>query len=195
MNAGNRDYENLLSSNIDMGDAVVFDAVFIRFYAALCQFACKYLDDSADAEDVVSQVFGRAWGVQTSFDSLDHARSYFYKATYHAALNHRRNEQRASQHQNQYATETDWVDETYFPNLIKSEFISAIYQAIDRLPAHYANVLRLSFADDLTNEEIVQRLQLNMQTVKNYKSKGLALLRKELSTQTHLLVIVSILFS
>lgn len=166
---------------IDIGQESVFEAMYLRFYSPLCYFASKYVIDNNDAEDLVGTVFTKLWRDKGYYDSFDHLRNFLYKATYNACLNHLRGIQRSLQHKKRFAEELSEVGEDYWSGVIRAELITKIFDAIDRLPQHYANVLRLAFAEELKNEEIAERLNLSVQTVKNYKSSGLEMLRKRIS--------------
>lgn len=170
-----------------MDDQQTFERVFTRFYAPLCQFATRYLAESADAEDVVESVFIRLWDQQGAFTDADHARASLYRATYHACLNHQRSRTRALSREDDYAKETGDLDEGYLPNLLRAELIALIHREIDQLPAPYAEVLRLSFREERSNDEIARELGLQVQTIKNYKHRGLALLKKRIPKELYLL--------
>lgn len=172
-----------------MGDQPSFDRVFTRFYAPLCQFAATYLADPADAEDVVGTLFLRLLTQQARFDDADHARAALYRATHHACLNHLRGRSRLQRREEVYANLGGAVEDSYLANLLKAELVALIHREIDRLPSHYAEVLRLNYQQGLNNEEIAEQLQLSIQTVKNYKHKGLSLLKKRIPKSAFLLLL------
>lgn len=181
-------------ATIQMRDRQTFDRVFTRFYAPLCQFATKYLAEPADAEDVVESLFLKLWKQHETFADADHARMALYRATYHACLNHLRGRNRLQRREERYAKEHSDVEDSYLPNLLKAELVALIHREIDKLPSHYAAVLKLSYRDGLKNEEIADQLQLSLQTVKNYKHKGISLLRDQLPKGIFLLFFASELF-
>lgn len=180
----------MYSKAIETGQESVFEVVYLRFYSPLCYFATKYVGHQDDAEDIVGSVFTKLWRDKGYFESFDHLRNFLYKATYNACLNHLRSNQRNLQRKKLFAQELSEVGEDYWSGVIRAELIAKIFEAIDRLPAHYANVLRLAFAEELKNEEIAERLNLSIQTVKNYKSTGLDMLRKRISPIALFLLIV-----
>ena len=186
------DTHTVYANTIEIGQESVFEAMYLRFYSPLCFFAAKYVLDDGDAEDLVGGVFTKLWRDKTCFESFNHLRNFLYRATYNACLNHLRNNQRSLQHKKQWAEELSEVGEDYWSGVIRAELITKIFEAIDRLPQHYANVLRLAFAEELKNEEIADRLNISIQTVKNYKSSGLEILRKRISPIALLLLITMI---
>lgn len=175
------DADILYSNGIKIGQKSVFETVYLRFYSPLCHFATKYVVNPDDAEDLVGTVFTRLWNDKRDFENYGHLRNFLYKATYNACLNHLRSSERAVQREKHFSEELYEVGGDYWSGVIRAELIAKIFEAIDKLPLQYANVLRLAFAEELKNEEIADRLDLSLQTVKNYKSKGLELLRKRIS--------------
>jgi RNA polymerase sigma-70 factor (family 1) len=183
------DLENVL----DMGNVTVFEQVFLRYYAALCDFASRYLHDKADAEDIVESIFIVLWNSKEQFADHNHARSYLYRATYNRCLNSLRGHKRTMNREAEFIRETGVTEESYLHHMLRAELIAMIYREIDKLPEQYARILRLSYQEGLRNEDIASRVGLSLQTVKNYKSKGMELLRRRLPKNVSLLLLASLL--
>lgn len=175
-------------SEIIMSDREMFDKIFNRFYAPLCQFAVKYLEKPSDAEDIVSTVFMKLWDQQEIFSNEDHARAVLYKATYNACLNHRRGRIRALGREEYYVGVEGAVTDDFLVNFLRAELIAFIHREIDKLPPAYAKVLQLSFNSGLSNQEIAAELGLSLQSVKNYKYRGLEILKKRVSRDVFVLL-------
>ena len=50
----------------------VFDSYFRRYYQILCYFACHYLKEQDEAEDVVQDVFMKLLNGEECFDNENH---------------------------------------------------------------------------------------------------------------------------
>ncbi|HRQ50053.1 MAG TPA: sigma-70 family RNA polymerase sigma factor, partial [Agriterribacter sp.] len=74
-----------------------------------------------------------------------------------------------------YGNETGDSDES---EIIYSELLVEIRKSIDALPAKMREIFILSHYKKMSNEAIAAHLKLSHQTVRNQKSKALALLRK-----------------
>ncbi|ERJ58696.1 RNA polymerase sigma-70 factor [Sphingobacterium paucimobilis] len=183
------DANRVCAKMIEIGQESVFEAMYLRFYSPLCLFASKYVLDDGDAEDLVGSVFTKLWKDKAPFENFDHLRNFLYRSTYNACLNHLRRSQRNLLLKKRFAEDLSEVGEDYWSGVIRAELITKIFEAIDQLPQHYAQVLRLAFAEELKNEEIADRLDLSIQTVKNYKSRGLEIIRKRISPMAFLLLI------
>lgn len=180
------------SNAIKMGDEKVFDQVFRTYYAALCSFAQKYLLRKADAEDVVGHLFVNLWNREQQFENDVHARSSLYRAVYNACLNHIRSSKRIFEREEWYSAEQDINDDSFMNEMLQAELIRMIYKEFDSLPQHYSTVMKLSYQEGLKNEEIAGRLDLSVQTVKNYKTAALKILRAKLPKEALLLLITTL---
>lgn len=178
--------------SINMGDEKVFENVFRTYYAALCSFSEKYLSKKADAEDVVGHLFVNLWNREQQFQDDAHVRASLYRATYNACLNHIRSSKRVFNREEQYSGEREINDDSFLNEMLQAELIRMIYKEIDSLPPHYSKIMTLCYHEDLKNEEIAEQLNLSVQTVKNYKSAALKLLRSKLPNDAFILLISAI---
>lgn len=177
---------------INMGEEKVFENVFRTYYVALCTFAEKYLLEQADAEDVVGNLFVNLWNREQQFESETHTRASLYRATHNACLNHIRSLKRINNREEQYSGEQNENDGTFLNEMLRAELIRMIYKEIESLPPHYAKIMTLCYHEDLNNEEIAEQLNLSVQTVKNYKTAALKLLRSKLPNDAFVLLISTI---
>lgn len=180
------DHFSSLDFPINMGNANDFDQVFRLFYPQLCDFSRKYLNSKDDAEEAVVNVFVALWKKAESFRDPGHIRAYLYRSAYNNSLFALRSGKRKAEREFIYSQNTDSFEEGYLNNMIRSELIGMIYREIEALPEQYGRVIRMSFQDGLKNEEIASALNLSVQTVKNYKNKGLSLLRTKIPTDAWL---------
>jgi len=164
----------------NMGEESVFDQVFRNYYAALCDFSQRYLHNKEDAEETVEQLFVNLWNKKPVFSDSDHMRAFLYRSVFNGCMNMLRSNQRQVKRENIYSLDTSFTEESFLHNMLRSETIGMIYREIDSLPDHYSKVIRMAYVDGLKNEEIAAQLNLSVQTVKNYKNKGISLLKTKL---------------
>jgi len=177
----NQDNVQSLSFPLDMGDERVFDQIFRLYYAPLCDFSERYLHSKDDAEETIGHLFVNLWNKKAVFSDPDQTRAYLYRSAYNGSLNTIRANKSRFARERAYGMDTTFTEESYLNNMLRSEMIAMIYREIDNLPKHYANVIRMSYVDNKKNEEIAQLSGLSIQTVKNYKNKGMGLLKSRLS--------------
>jgi RNA polymerase sigma-70 factor (family 1) len=186
---------NQLSFPVNMGNEQAFDTVFRLFYPQLCDFSERYLQNKVDAEEAVHNLFVLLWNKAEVFDSNEHLRAYLYRSAYNHCLNMIRSASRRMQREQIYGLNIDLSEESYLNNMLRAELISMIYREIAALPIHYEQVIKLSYQEGLKNDEIASVLGLSVQTVKNYKHKGLSLLKAKIPTEAWLSVSAIVLTS
>ncbi|WP_449437029.1 sigma-70 family RNA polymerase sigma factor [Pedobacter steynii] len=64
--------------------------------------------------------------------------------------------------------------------ILHSEFLEAFRQLIEKLPTQQRIIFKMRFEEDLSSQEIADRLQLSPKTVRNQLGKALTTLRTSL---------------
>jgi len=76
-----------LCAQLRAGDDSAFRELYVRYYAALTEYATGLLSDSSAAHDVVQELFLTIWRGRTEWEP-GHIAAYLYRATRDRALNH-----------------------------------------------------------------------------------------------------------
>jgi RNA polymerase sigma-70 factor (ECF subfamily) len=146
--------------------------LFRVYYPVMVVFAKKYADN--DAEEIVNVAFYKIWEKRSAIDSVSHLRSYLYKIVYHDCL-------KAKQQIGFTAVpETIADDLDYNAELIKSETLRQLYQAIETLPIQCKRVFTQLYVEGKTVRETADELGLAVSTVKAQKARGILLLKGKL---------------
>lgn len=174
---------------IDMGNTSEFTEVYNSYFRSLCYFSQRYLGDREQAEDAVGEVFAKLWRKRVRFHNDDHARSYLYRAVYNTCYTVRKAADGQAARESQYMEQLPEADESYEHHIVRAELWAQVYRSIRALPPQCSKVMQLSYLKGLTNDEIAQQLNLSVQTVKNHKQRGLAMLKNMLSHDVYLLVL------
>lgn len=158
------------------GDEGGLKFYFERFYPSLLLFAKKFLKKPETCEDIVSECFFTIWNKREMFKDEQHLKSYLYKAVYNNCL--KANRLRINEELGDPAEAADDFD--YSSELIKSETMRLLYQAIDRLPAQCKQVFTQLYVEGNTVRETADAMGIAVSTVKAQKARGLQLLRAKL---------------
>jgi len=163
------------------GEARAMKSLFQLYWRGQCFFARSILTDPEASEDIVADVFLQLWKLRDDFHSLPSVRSFLYTATRNACLNYLRSSRRADKRHKEYT----YMNELPFQDgevqeVIKTELIGKLLDAIELLPNQYRKVMQLT-AEGLATEDIARALQLSPKVVRNYKSRAVSLLRKDLT--------------
>lgn len=172
--------DELLFSKVERGDMEAFTAVYNKYHKLLYVLAYRYLMDTAMAEDAVQHVFTRFWEFRSELRVGISLKNYLVTMTKNHVLNVIRNENNALAKNYEIAQSAPEHEDTLVEKLEKKELMSLFYQALDKLPPQKREICLLKVREELTNQEIADRLQLSVNTIKTHYSEALKLLRVHL---------------
>jgi RNA polymerase sigma-70 factor (ECF subfamily) len=160
------------------GGMASFQAVFELHFENLCSYACTFLRNMDEAEDVVQNVFLKMWEKRDSLLITHSVRSYLFRAVHHQCLNqldHRVIRQKHQDHsQREHATDTQP------PEVFPEEVETRVKEAIDALPEQCRLIFMMSRYEELRYAAIAEKLGISVNTVENQISKALRVLRGSL---------------
>ena len=157
------------------GDKKAFSAIFGHFYTPLRYFANRLLENEANAEDLVSDIFTKLWDKGGEFEDFSKIKAWLYITTRNACFNFLRKNDRLGLTSELF---DEWKDEhTVLNSIIKAEAVRQIQALIEELPPECRKIIRMGFFGGLSNREIAEKLQLSVHTVKNQRARGILLLR------------------
>jgi RNA polymerase sigma-70 factor (ECF subfamily) len=178
---------------IHMGETSDFERIFLLYHAPLRYFCEQLTGADEECEDIVSQLFLTLWQKQVQFQNTAHAQAYLYRSAKNACLNFIRNEKSADEKKETLSLASTEITDSHLDTFIKTEVWAELYRAIESLPSQCCKVITLSYIEGMSNQEIADELDLSIQTIKNYKLRGLSLLKDKLPNNLLLLVLTSLI--
>lgn len=157
------------------GDERAFVALFHAFWDAGLRFVKTFVSNKDICEDIVQEVFLQIWDKRQIFESEKHFKAYFYKALRNNTVKHLSRQKPSEELTNIQTLESDDV----FAKIVEIEFKREVSRAISLLPEKRRQVIVHAMAG-LTVEEIAEKLNISVNTVKIHKKKAYSDLRKEL---------------
>lgn len=183
------------------GNERAYRYLFDRHYVLLCKIAAEYVKDDFIAETIVGNVIVSIWEKRESFEITTSLRAYLVQAVRNRCLNylelkHVRKEVRLNDGSDA-AGGIDYLalaDDSYpLGSLLEKELEDEIARAIDRLPEECRRVFRLSRFEQLRNQDIAEKLNISVNTVKYHLKNALKRLSDDLSK--YLIIILIFLLS
>ena len=173
------DAETELNARFAAGDDEALAEIYRRWSPVVFTMALRSLGDRSDAEDVTQRTFVSAWTSRAGYDP-SRARLSTWLVTIAkrriADMHESRAKVRAIQAELQRTTRPeDLVREP--PDIAETVLIADELSHLE--PAALA-VMRLAFYDDLTHEQISQRLDMPLGTVKSHIRRSLTRMRNRL---------------
>lgn len=166
---------------IEQGDEGAFIQAYERYHKLLYVLAYRYLMSSDMAEDVVQHVFSRLWEFRSELRVGISLKNYLFTMTKNHVLNLIRNENSAIAKNYEMAQSASPYEDNLIEKLEKKELMSSFYKAVDMLPAQKRDICLMKVQEELTNQEIAERMNLSVNTIKTHYSEALKLLRIHLS--------------
>ncbi|WP_455621076.1 RNA polymerase sigma factor [Parabacteroides sp.] len=169
--------DEYLFSLLQRDDADAFTKIYNKYHKILFALAFDYLRDRNLAEDIIQQVFLRLWEQRTRLLVRVNLGNYLYTITKNLVL-------KTIQERNKevlQAYEVDFVMNISHGNMtekVRSEKeIEELYEAIDKLPEQKKAVCRLKLEEELSNQQISDKLGISVKTVKSHYNQAIRFLR------------------
>ena len=175
---------------IAAGDQAALGELYDRFSRPLFSVALRVLNDAAEAEDVLHDVFVTLWDKAADFESSrGHAFSWALTLTRNRAIDRVRSRKRRSEiltgavpadlgYDEAADAKLDSVD-----TLWVKEKASAVRSAVATLPADQRQALELAYFGGLTQQQIAAKLSEPLGTIKARIRRALLKLRDVISPQ------------
>ena len=160
-----------------------FKDLFLENYSALCNMAFRITHDMERSEDVVMDVFEKAWNERDRLDPAGNIRSYIFTMVKNRALGMLRQDAHLNKVTGEMAhlTEGRGNENMEEEEIEKWLLIDRIYVSIRQLPPKCAEVFTLGKINGLTYVQIAEQMNISVKTVENQMGKALRMLREILS--------------
>lgn len=175
---------------ISEGDEPAFRQLFEMYRNRLFNFARQIAHSTVDAEEIVQDIFLKLWENREHLAQVSYPRKYIYTMARNRALDHL-----TSIARNKKAIQAIYINIAAGNNpteelLQAQESQQLIYKALSQLSEKKQTIFWLSRRDGLTHQEIAQRMNMSVQTVKNNLTDTLKYIRIYISGHSELLAIV-----
>jgi RNA polymerase sigma factor (sigma-70 family) len=178
------------------GDGPADGQLFSFLFRPLCFYAERITGSRPEAEDIVVDSFLKCYRRRDQFDTLEHIRSFLYLTVKNASLDYLAAEKRHDRSHREWQSRLENAGQPVLVEdaLIRTEVLGEIFNEVEALPPRCREIIRLIFKEDLSTDEIAERLGIDRQNVRSQKARGLQLLRSRLLARDSLgIIFLSIL--
>lgn len=162
-------------------------AIFLHWFPKLCFYAGSLIANKEEAKDIAQEALLQLWRHRKKVDSQKNLPAYLFTVVRRDCYDYLKHQQVKRNKQQEITGTITITEEGADAILIHLEVLQKIYQEIDHLPPHLAEIVKLSFIEGLTTQEIADRLQMTPNHVRVQKSRALEKLKTALLKQ-HMLV-------
>lgn len=164
---------------LEKGDRDAFKCVFDTYYKSICLFVEKYISDPDQAKDIAQDVFVSIWEKKLLFKNPQAFRSYLYQAAKNRSLNLLEHEA-VKKGYREKAILTHKSSEDFFElNYVENETQRLIHKSLENLSPRAREIILMQL-EGLKNEEIAEKLNISVYTVKNHKAVAYRCLKENL---------------
>ena len=158
--------EKQLLQKISEGDDIAFKHVFERYYGQIYSASMRYLKIHELAEDLAQSSFLKIWEKRKHLSHVERFDDYLFRIAHNEMADHFRKNSRREKHVQRirelFEEETGSPEEL----LITKQKRDLIANAISNLPPQQQRAYTLSRDEGLSYQEIADRMQLSVNTIK-----------------------------
>lgn len=170
--------DEYLLSLLRQDNQEAFTQIYNKYYSMLYSLSYRYLQDRELSEDVVQQVYLRLWESRSSCRIAVSLKNYLYTMAKNHLLNviRDKNEWVVGRYE---ATrqESEIADDGLQEKIEEERKFNCFYRAVRQLPDSKRKICLLKIQGGLNNQEIADRLNMPVGTVKNYYTQSIRLLK------------------
>jgi RNA polymerase sigma-70 factor (family 1) len=185
----------LLAVQIKEGNHIAFATIYDRYHKQLYYLAYRYLKSREMAEDAVQHVFVDLWVNRKKIDETRNVRNFLFVSLKNHTLNIIRDQKRALEKNYEILKERESLSEPGEEIEETIEKSSLIEKAANNLSPQRKRIFYLKTAESLSNQQIANKLNISVNTVKFQYSQILKEIREKLGQRIlTLLIFVQFLF-
>ena len=152
-----------------------------QVFRKLYWLALTFVNDTADAQSIVNDVFLKFLKSEKTYDSVFHAEKYLYNGVRWASKDALKTNKRKVKGATIYdLSEVIEEEEAIDNKIVKAEVYAAILQLIEKLPARDQTMLKLYFFENKKSPEIAKVMNMPVQSVHNKRNKLIQSIKVEL---------------
>ena len=178
---------NITVKELNNGNEKTFEQMFKTYYRTLCFYTEGIVGEKEAAEEIVSDFFLKLWENRENLSITVSLQAYLYKGVYNNCLKHLEHIKVWLKYREdaQYRIDNSDLFQAQDDNnplslLISRETVAEIERAIHALPAQCKEVFELVRMEDLTYQEVAEKLGVSINTVRTQITRAMTKLRETL---------------
>jgi len=169
-----------LVKRLHNNDEAALSIIYKEHWEIMYLAAYNLVKNKAISEDIVQDVFVSFWQKRSIIEIKVSIRSYLYTSTTYKVYDYfRKNKKMIKEELFDHFDKKIQVSNPE-TKLMHKELVGCLDSLINQLPPKCKEVFKLSREEQLTNQEIAERLNISKRTVEGHITKALILLRNSL---------------
>jgi len=170
----------------------IFKTLYFEYYAPLCVYAHRFIEDEDTCKDVVSDLFVNLWERKDAEElSSPTIVGYMKTAVRNSCLNLIKHQSYVNEHAEEIKRITDEAILEGNNLHTLTQLYQQLYDVLEKVPEDQRRAFLASAFEGKTYDEIAAELNVSSKTVSRYKQKVLDLLKDELKDYLPMLIIMA----
>lgn len=167
--------ERFLMHKLGEGDMAAMEVIYIRYAPQVKSFVSAILKNESDTEDLVQDIFLKVWEDRGNIAKVRSFQSYLYAMTRNLVYNRLK---RRGVEERYFRSVNDKVNLVHPENrIVTKDLLRHINKELDELPEHQRTIYEMNRWNELTYDEISDRMGISPKTVQYHIGKVLARLK------------------
>jgi len=163
------------------GDNFAFKKIYERYFDALFLFGKKYISSQDIMEDILQEIFIKAWEKRAYFFHELALKAFLYKSVKNSCLNHIEHQTVKKKFESRQDANS-YDENIFYRNIIEEEVNRHISEAVKELPES-ARIIYLLSLKGVKNKDIAEDLKISINTVKTQKLRANRFLKEKLKKE------------
>lgn len=163
------------------GSYLAFTQIYEAYADRLYCFVLKQLKNRSLTQDIVQDTFLRLWSNRTLLDCSGHLQAFIFTIAKHQVIDHFRKQMNEPQFEDYMEYCEKWESDASPEDLLLyDEFRQQLCRSKEKLSHREYEIYELSRERHIPIKQIAKQLNLSEQTVKNYLTSALKVLRSKM---------------
>ena len=166
------------------GSQQAFIELYTRYQNKLLYCCKRYLNNEADAEDIVQDIFTQLWETRESLNVTSSFWGYIYTSAYHSILKVFRQFDVQSRYAQDILINAKELTNETEDLIMDNDYTALLNEITESLSPKQKDVIHLSRSQGLSYKEISEVLQISLSTVQTHAFLALKKIRELLKKHT-----------
>lgn len=159
------------------GNRAAFAEIYNQYRSKIYVYACSLCKSPDIAEEITQEVFIRIWQKRDQINTELNFGAYLKKITLNHVLNHLKKVAREKALQEELFKYIETIKNSTEDNLLEKELLKTYEEAISKLPSQKKLIYMMSRNEELTHDQIAEKLNISKNTVKNHMVEATKFIR------------------
>lgn len=162
------------------GSEAAFTTIFDQYHRLLYALAYRYMKSGEEAEDAVQYTLMKLWEQRENLNEQTGIRSLLFTILKNHIINELRHKKVVYEKHYEILQNQPEDEEDFFHNLADKDFKEHLYKIINQLSPQRQKVCLFKIEQGLSNQEIAEKMQISLTTVKSHYTQSVKILRSEI---------------